>query len=110
MAFFDIHHSLGTHPGGMHLEMTGLFITLDLLYHIPSLSVYIHVVELHIGADVTECLGGLSNVKEQDLTSNQYTTMCDPRLNAHQSIELAFLVAYRMRKNLGLPPIVDKIP
>lgn len=64
---------------------------------------------MYKGADVTECLGGLSDVKEKDLTSKQYTTMCDPRLNAYQSIELAFLVAYRMRNNLGLPPILDHI-
>jgi 3-deoxy-7-phosphoheptulonate synthase len=64
---------------------------------------------IYQGADVTECLGGLSNVKEDDLAGLHYTTTCDPRLNAYQSIELAFLVACRMRKNLGLPPIVDEL-
>jgi len=64
--FFAIHKSEGTIPGGVHFEMTG--------------------------ADVTECTGGVRAVKEEDL-SDRYHTACDPRLNASQSLELAFLVA-----------------
>jgi 3-deoxy-7-phosphoheptulonate synthase len=78
-AFFDVHADMGTHPGGIHLEMTG--------------------------EDVTECLGGsvgLGNVAEADL-GERYKTHCDPRLNGDQALELAFLVADRMRKIQGLP-------
>jgi 3-deoxy-7-phosphoheptulonate synthase len=64
--FFAIHRGEGTHPGGVHFEMTG--------------------------ADVTECTGGVRDVTEDDLSS-RYHTACDPRLNASQSLELAFLVA-----------------
>jgi 3-deoxy-7-phosphoheptulonate synthase len=64
--FFDIHKSEGTIPGGVHFEMTG--------------------------KDVTECTGGLRAVTDEDL-SNRYHTACDPRLNASQSLELAFLVS-----------------
>ncbi len=64
--FFAIHKAEGTIPGGVHFEMTG--------------------------ADVTECTGGVRAVKEEDL-SDRYHTACDPRLNASQSLELAFLVA-----------------
>ena len=64
--FFEIHKAEGTHPGGVHFEMTG--------------------------ADVTECTGGVRDVTEDDLSS-RYHTACDPRLNASQSLELAFLVA-----------------
>ena len=64
--FFKIHHEEGTYPGGVHLEMTG--------------------------QDVTECLGGLKEVTEDDLKS-RYHTFCDPRLNASQSLELAFLLS-----------------
>ena len=64
--FFEIHGSEGTVPGGVHFEMTGL--------------------------DVTECIGGVRAVTEEDL-SDRYHTACDPRLNASQSLELAFLVA-----------------
>lgn len=76
-----MHKELGTHPGGFHVEMTG--------------------------DDVTECLGGLMELSEDDLP-RAYTTHCDPRLNGKQSIELAFLVAARMRRNLGLEPIFDQ--
>lgn len=70
--FFDIHHSYGTYPGGIHLEMTG--------------------------QNVTECLGGVeAAIKEADLSS-RYHTHCDPRLNATQSLEVAFLLA-RLLKN-----------
>lgn len=64
--FFDIHNAEGTVPGGVHFEMTG--------------------------QDVTECTGGVRAVTDEDLSS-RYHTACDPRLNASQSLELAFLVA-----------------
>ncbi len=64
--FFDIHNAEGTVPGGVHFEMTG--------------------------KDVTECTGGVRAVTDEDLSS-RYHTACDPRLNASQSLELAFLVA-----------------
>jgi len=64
--FFDAHDEVGTYPGGVHFEMTG--------------------------KDVTECVGGVVEVTEQDL-ADRYHTHCDPRLNAGQSLELAFLIA-----------------
>ncbi len=64
--FFQIHRSQGSYPGGIHLEMTG--------------------------QDVTECIGGVQEIKESDLNS-RYHTYCDPRLNASQSLELAFLLS-----------------
>lgn len=64
--FFGVHQAEGTIPGGVHFEMTGL--------------------------DVTECTGGVRAVTEEDL-SDRYHTACDPRLNASQALELAFLVA-----------------
>jgi len=64
--FFAVHREAGTIPGGVHFEMTG--------------------------ADVTECTGGLQAVSDETL-SDRYHTACDPRLNATQSLELAFLVA-----------------
>ena len=64
--FFQIHRSEGTYPGGVHLEMTG--------------------------QDVTECMGGLQEITDKDL-KNRYHTYCDPRLNASQSLELAFLLS-----------------
>ena len=64
--FFEVHRALGTHPGGLHIELTG--------------------------DDVTECLGGSGNIGELDLPM-RYQTACDPRLNHQQSLELAFLVA-----------------
>jgi 3-deoxy-7-phosphoheptulonate synthase len=70
--FFDIHQAEGTHPGGIHIEMTG--------------------------QQVTECTGGAHGIKETDL-SDRYHTHCDPRLNANQSLELAFLIAERMKKD-----------
>lgn len=79
--FFAIHKSEGTIPGGVHFEMTG--------------------------KDVTECTGGVRAVSDEDLSS-RYHTACDPRLNASQSLELAFLVAEElqdrraMRKAAGL--------
>jgi 3-deoxy-7-phosphoheptulonate synthase len=77
-AFFDVHDEMGSHPGGVHLEMTG--------------------------ADVTECVGGLSDVTESKL-GDRYHTHCDPRLNGAQALELAFLIAERMRVKTGLPPL-----
>jgi len=68
--FFDIHHSEGTYPGGVHIEMTG--------------------------QDVTECIGGTAAIGETDL-SDRYHTHCDPRLNCDQSLELAFLIAEHIR-------------
>ena len=64
--FFDVHQALGTVPGGIHVELTG--------------------------NDVTECLGGSEKILDADL-ANRYETVCDPRLNHQQSLELAFLVA-----------------
>ncbi len=77
--FFDIHRSEGTHPGGVHLEMTG--------------------------QNVTECIGGAREVTETDL-SDRYHTHCDPRLNADQALELAFLISRRLKRDkteLGVP-------
>lgn len=69
--FFEVHASKGTHPGGIHIELTG--------------------------DDVTECLGGISGVSEDDLPF-RYETACDPRLNRVQSLELAFQVSDMLRK------------
>ena len=68
--FIDVAEAEGVHPGGVHLEMTG--------------------------QNVTECLGGAQAVTEDDLSS-RYHTHCDPRLNADQALELAFLVAERLK-------------
>jgi len=68
--FIDVAESEGVHPGGVHLEMTG--------------------------QNVTECLGGAQMLTEDDLSS-RYHTHCDPRLNADQALELAFLVAERLK-------------
>ncbi len=68
--FFAVHKAEGTVPGGVHFEMTG--------------------------QDVTECTGGVRAVTDEDL-SDRYHTACDPRLNASQSLELAFLVAEELR-------------
>jgi 3-deoxy-7-phosphoheptulonate synthase len=70
--FFAVHQAEGTYAGGVHFEMTG--------------------------QDVTECLGGAQAISEIDL-SNRYHTHCDPRLNASQSLELAFLIAEELKKN-----------
>ncbi|PZU23835.1 MAG: 3-deoxy-7-phosphoheptulonate synthase class II [Shinella sp.] len=69
-SFFQIHRAEGTHPGGIHIEMTG--------------------------NDVTECTGGARAVSADNL-SDRYHTHCDPRLNADQALELAFLLAERMK-------------
>ncbi len=68
--FFEVHRAEGTHAGGIHLEMTG--------------------------EDVTECLGGAQAISEAELT-DRYHTHCDPRLNAQQSLELAFLMAEALK-------------
>ena len=75
-SFIDIAHAEGVHPGGVHLEMTG--------------------------QNVTECLGGAQSVTEDDLSS-RYHTHCDPRLNADQALELAFLLAERLRVQHARP-------
>jgi 3-deoxy-7-phosphoheptulonate synthase len=72
--FIEVADSEGVHPGGVHLEMTG--------------------------QNVTECLGGARALTEDEL-SHRYHTHCDPRLNADQSLELAFLVAEKLRAHLG---------
>ncbi len=69
--FFAVHRDQGTIPGGVHFEMTG--------------------------KDVTECTGGLRAVTDENL-ADRYHTACDPRLNASQSLELAFLVAEELQK------------
>ena len=71
-SFFAVHRSEGTYPGGVHVEMTG--------------------------KNVTECTGGAHAISEDDL-SDRYHTVCDPRLNADQSLELAFLIADNIKKH-----------
>ena len=70
--FFAVHQAEGTYAGGLHFEMTG--------------------------QDVTECVGGSQKITEENLAEH-YSTLCDPRLNANQSLELAFLVAEILKKN-----------
>ena len=70
--FFGVHQSEGSYAGGLHVEMTG--------------------------QDVTECTGGAQKISENDL-SNRYRTHCDPRLNADQALELAFLISEEIKKN-----------
>jgi 3-deoxy-7-phosphoheptulonate synthase len=67
--FFEVHRELGTHPGGLHVELTG--------------------------DDVAECLGGSEQIDETTL-EQRYESVCDPRLNHMQSLELAFLVAEQL--------------
>jgi 3-deoxy-7-phosphoheptulonate synthase len=76
--FFAVHRAEGTHAGGVHFEMTG--------------------------QDVTECVGGAEDIKDEDLSS-RYHTHCDPRLNANQALELAFLVADELKEARGDKPI-----
>lgn len=64
--FFEVHNAIGSHPGGMHIELTG--------------------------DDVTECVGGTFGIQEHQL-ADRYETACDPRLNREQSLELAFMVS-----------------
>ena len=68
--FFDVHDAEGTYPGGVHIEMTG--------------------------KNVTECTGGARAISDTDL-ADRYHTHCDPRLNADQALELAFLIAERLK-------------
>ncbi|MHA1158026.1 MAG: class II 3-deoxy-7-phosphoheptulonate synthase [Alphaproteobacteria bacterium] len=70
--FFAVHRTEGTHPGGIHIEMTG--------------------------RDVTECTGGARAISEENLR-DRYHTHCDPRLNADQALELAFLVAELLKRD-----------
>ncbi len=70
--FFDVCQAEGAYPGGLHVEMTG--------------------------KNVTECTGGAQSISDADL-SDRYHTYCDPRLNADQALELAFLVAERLRRD-----------
>ncbi|WP_455478434.1 class II 3-deoxy-7-phosphoheptulonate synthase [Bartonella sp. B10] len=76
--FFLIHREEGTYPGGIHIEMTG--------------------------CDVTECTGGAHAISVDDLSS-RYHTHCDPRLNANQALELAFLVAELLKKSRDISPL-----
>ena len=75
-AFFDVHRAEGTHPGGIHVEMTG--------------------------KNVTECTGGARAIRDEEL-QDRYHTHCDPRLNAEQAIELAFLVSELLKKGRQAP-------
>ncbi|MFH2131083.1 MAG: 3-deoxy-7-phosphoheptulonate synthase class II [bacterium] len=70
-SFFEIHRSEGTVPGGVHFELTG--------------------------KDVTECVGGAQEIMDHHLQNN-YATSCDPRLNAQQSLDLAFMIADMLKK------------
>jgi 3-deoxy-7-phosphoheptulonate synthase len=69
---FAVHQAEGSYAGGLHVEMTG--------------------------QDVTECTGGAQKISDKDLT-NRYRTHCDPRLNASQALELAFLISEEIKKN-----------
>ena len=73
-SFFQVHEAEGTHAGGVHFEMTG--------------------------QDVTECTGGAREITDKDLSA-RYHTHCDPRLNASQSLELAFLLAEMLKDERG---------
>jgi 3-deoxy-7-phosphoheptulonate synthase len=73
-SFFAVHAEEGLHPGGVHLEMTG--------------------------QDVTECTGGAQEIGDAGL-SDRYHTVCDPRLNASQSLELAFMITEEMKRLRG---------
>ncbi len=79
--FFAVHNTEGTHPGGVHFEMTG--------------------------QDVTECVGGAEEIGDEDLSS-RYHTACDPRLNANQALELAFLIADEL-KGLRVPTNIQAV-
>ncbi|HEX2705069.1 MAG TPA: 3-deoxy-7-phosphoheptulonate synthase, partial [Candidatus Lustribacter sp.] len=72
LGFFEVHRGLGTVPGGLHVELTG--------------------------NDVTECLGGAEKILDADL-EKRYETVCDPRLNHQQALELAFLVAEMLSRD-----------
>ncbi len=76
--FFAVHKAEGTHPGGVHFEMTG--------------------------QNVTECVGGSEQITDEDLGS-RYHTHCDPRLNANQALELAFLIADELKAARNARPV-----
>lgn len=69
--FFDVHRAEGSYPGGIHIEMTG--------------------------QNVTECIGGSRPITEASLC-DRYHTHCDPRLNADQSLEMAFMIAETLKQ------------
>ena len=75
-SFFEVHAAEGTYAGGVHLEMTG--------------------------QNVTECTGGARAITDEDL-NDRYHTVCDPRLNAEQAIDLAFLLAELLKKERAGP-------
>ena len=75
--FFEVHRAEGTHAGGIHVEMTG--------------------------KNVTECTGGARAIRDDEL-QDRYHTHCDPRLNADQALELAFLVADQLKKGKSALP------
>lgn len=70
-SFFEVHREIGTRPGGVHFEMTG--------------------------KNVTECTGGAAQIDEKNL-ADRYHTHCDPRLNANQALELAFIIGDQLKK------------
>jgi len=77
-SFFAVHRAEGSHPGGIHVEMTG--------------------------KNVTECTGGARAISEDDL-SDRYHTHCDPRLNADQALDLIFLIAENLKKSRDSRPV-----
>jgi len=79
-AFFQVCAAEGVYAGGVHLEMTG--------------------------QNVTECTGGVRQITDEDL-NDRYHTFCDPRLNASQALELSFLVAEELKKEMASRPRVD---
>jgi 3-deoxy-7-phosphoheptulonate synthase len=74
--FFEVHRAEGTHPGGIHVEMTG--------------------------KNVTECTGGARAIRDEEL-QDRYHTHCDPRLNSEQALELAFLISDLLKKQQPKP-------
>lgn len=76
--FFAVHRAEGTHPGGIHIEMTG--------------------------QNVTECIGGAEQIADEDLSS-RYHTHCDPRLNANQALEMGFLIADELKAVRNMAPL-----
>mgnify|MGYP003325788249 FL=1 len=78
---FACHQSEGSYAGGLHIELTG--------------------------QDVTECIGGAQKISEKDLSS-RYHTHCDPRLNANQALELAFLISDEIKKNSSYSKSADR--
>lgn len=80
--FMETHRDEGTHAGGVHFEMTG--------------------------QNVTECLGGAQEIGEKNL-SDRYHTHCDPRLNANQALELAFLIAGELGREVGLRALEERV-